>query len=155
MTTALEGVRAQRHAPAAFTPGKDPLPIVQEAGWAPGPVRTGAENLASYRDSIPGLSSSQRVAIPTELPGPRSETNISLPKTKQLRYYKKTCNCPLWMRWHPESFGQEGKRWTEAVAYRGGFGGFNPPLKFLSFDKVEPDCKLSGKCLVFLFQHGN
>ena len=29
-----------------FTSGKDPLPIVQEAGWAPGPVWTGAENLA-------------------------------------------------------------------------------------------------------------
>jgi len=27
-----------------FTPGKDPVPIVQEAGWAPGPVWTGAEN---------------------------------------------------------------------------------------------------------------
>jgi hypothetical protein len=29
------------------------------------------------------------------------------------------------------------------------------PQKFRSFDKVEPDCKLSGKCLVFLFQHPN
>ena len=29
-----------------FTPGKDPVPIVQEDGWAPGPVWTGAENLA-------------------------------------------------------------------------------------------------------------
>jgi hypothetical protein len=28
------------------TPGKDPVCIVQEAGWAPGPVWTGAENLA-------------------------------------------------------------------------------------------------------------
>jgi hypothetical protein len=28
-----------------FTPGKDPVPILQEAGWAPGPVWTGAENL--------------------------------------------------------------------------------------------------------------
>jgi len=28
-----------------FTPGKDTVPIVQEAGWAPGPVWTGAENL--------------------------------------------------------------------------------------------------------------
>jgi hypothetical protein len=26
------------------TPGKDPVPIVLEAGWAPGPVWTGAEN---------------------------------------------------------------------------------------------------------------
>ena len=28
-----------------FTPGKDPVPILQEAGWAPGPVWRGAENL--------------------------------------------------------------------------------------------------------------
>ena len=28
-----------------FIAGKDPIPIVQEAGWAPGPVWTGAENL--------------------------------------------------------------------------------------------------------------
>ena len=40
------GVGGQRHAPAAFTLGKDPVPIVQEAGWAPGPVWIGAENLA-------------------------------------------------------------------------------------------------------------
>ena len=32
--------------PGRFTPGKDPVPIVQEAGWAPGTVWTGAENLA-------------------------------------------------------------------------------------------------------------
>ena len=31
------------------TPGKDPVPIVQEAGWAPDPVWTGAENLAPDR----------------------------------------------------------------------------------------------------------
>jgi hypothetical protein len=29
-----------------FTPEKDPVPIVQEAGWTLGPVWTGAENLA-------------------------------------------------------------------------------------------------------------
>jgi hypothetical protein len=29
-----------------FTTGKDPVPIVQEAGWAPGPVWTGEEYLA-------------------------------------------------------------------------------------------------------------
>ena len=32
--------------PGRFTPWKDPVPIVQEAGWAPGSVWTGAENLA-------------------------------------------------------------------------------------------------------------
>jgi hypothetical protein len=30
-----------------FSPGKDPVPIVQEAEWAPGPVWTDEENLAS------------------------------------------------------------------------------------------------------------
>jgi hypothetical protein len=40
-----------------------------------------------------------------------------------------------------------------AVAFPG--GGFKPPPKILKFYKVEPDCKLSGKCLVFLFQHPN
>ena len=44
MTTALEGVRGQRHVPAALYPGKDPVLIVQEFGS--GPVWTGAENLA-------------------------------------------------------------------------------------------------------------
>ena len=29
-----------------FTPWRDPVPIVQEAGWAPGPIWRGAENLA-------------------------------------------------------------------------------------------------------------
>ena len=29
-----------------FTPGNDAVPIVQEDGWAPGLVRTGAENIA-------------------------------------------------------------------------------------------------------------
>ena len=29
------------------------LPIAQEAGWAPGPVRTGAENLAPSRIQSP------------------------------------------------------------------------------------------------------
>ena len=38
-------VGGQRHVPAVFTPGKDPVPLVQEAGWAPGPVWTDKENL--------------------------------------------------------------------------------------------------------------
>ena len=41
------GLESQQHAPAALPSGKHPVPIVQEAGWASGPVWTGAENLAS------------------------------------------------------------------------------------------------------------
>jgi hypothetical protein len=32
--------------PGRFNPAKDSVAIVQEAEWAPGPVWTGAENLA-------------------------------------------------------------------------------------------------------------
>ena len=35
-----------------FTPGKDPVPILQEAGWAPGPVWTGGK-FRPHRDWIP------------------------------------------------------------------------------------------------------
>jgi len=31
------GVGGQPHTPAASTPGKDSVPILQEGGWAPGP----------------------------------------------------------------------------------------------------------------------
>jgi hypothetical protein len=53
-------------------PGKDPVPIVQEAGWAPGPVCTGGENLASTGIRSPDRPARSSVAIPTELPGPQS-----------------------------------------------------------------------------------
>jgi hypothetical protein len=32
-----------------------------------------------------------------------------------------------------------------AVAYRGGLGGFKPPLKFQSFDKAKPNSYFRGK----------
>jgi hypothetical protein len=41
------GVSGQRHSPAALPPERDPVPVVQEAGRAPGPIWTGVENLAS------------------------------------------------------------------------------------------------------------
>ena len=52
-----------------FTPGKDPVPILKEAGWAPGPVWMGGKS-RPHRDSIPERPARSSVAIPTELPGP-------------------------------------------------------------------------------------
>jgi hypothetical protein len=43
---ALEGGGWSAPLPGRFTPGEDPVPLVQEAGWAPGPVWTCAKNLA-------------------------------------------------------------------------------------------------------------
>ena len=65
------GVGGQRHAPAAFTPGKDTVPIVQEAGWAPGLVWIGAENLAPtgirFRTFQPVVSHYTDYAIPAPI----------------------------------------------------------------------------------------
>jgi hypothetical protein len=51
-----KGMGVKHHAPAALPPGKtrkDSVPIVQEAGWAPGPVWTRAENLVPTRIQSP------------------------------------------------------------------------------------------------------
>jgi len=45
----VDGVRWSTLHPCCFTPEKDPVPIVQEVSWVPGPVWTGAENLAPTR----------------------------------------------------------------------------------------------------------
>jgi hypothetical protein len=39
--------------PRPLYPEKDPVPIVEEAGLAPGPFWIGAENLAPHRVFIP------------------------------------------------------------------------------------------------------
>jgi hypothetical protein len=54
-----------------FTPGKDPVPILQETLWATGLVWTGGKS-RPHRDSIPDRPARSSVAIPTELPGPHS-----------------------------------------------------------------------------------
>jgi hypothetical protein len=48
-----------RHAPAALPPRKDPVPIVEVAGWAPGPVWTGVVS-NMHGKSLQGASSSSR-----------------------------------------------------------------------------------------------
>jgi len=45
-----------------FTLGKDPVLILQEAGWAPGPVWTGGKS-RPHRDSIPDRPARSSVAI--------------------------------------------------------------------------------------------
>jgi len=51
----LDGDGWSAACPRYFNPGKDLIPILEEAGWAPGLVWTGVENnLASHQDLIPG-----------------------------------------------------------------------------------------------------
>ena len=72
MTTALEGVRGQRHAPAALYPRERPSTHCT-GGWV-GP-RAGLDRRGKSRPPPTGIRSPDRparnsVAIPTELPGP-------------------------------------------------------------------------------------
>ena len=53
MTAVLEGGEWSAARPSRTLPtGKEPIPILQEAGWAPGPVWTGGKS-RPHRDSIP------------------------------------------------------------------------------------------------------
>jgi hypothetical protein len=70
MTAALEGGERSAARPGrTLPPKKEPVPVLQEAGWAPGPVWTGGKS-HPHRDSIPELPARSSVAITTELPGP-------------------------------------------------------------------------------------
>ena len=61
-----------------FNPGKDPVPIVQEAGWAPGPVWTGAENLASTGIRFPDRPARSQSLYRLSYTGPRSSSTVPL-----------------------------------------------------------------------------
>ena len=58
------GAGDQIHAPAALPPGKEPVSIViGGCRWVPGPIWTGAENLAPPT----GIQSPDRPAIPAHI----------------------------------------------------------------------------------------
>jgi hypothetical protein len=61
-----------------FTPGKDPVPILQEAGWTPGPVWTGGKS-RPHRDSIPDRRITQCIHW----------IKVTLGSTTVLKAYKK------------------------------------------------------------------
>jgi len=56
--------------PVHFTPGQDPVPIVQEAGWAPEQIWRGAENLAPIGTLSPERPASSESLYRLRQPGP-------------------------------------------------------------------------------------
>jgi len=56
--------------PWPLYPGKDPVPIVQEAGWAPGPVWTGAENFTPTGIRSPDGTAPSKSLYRLSYPGP-------------------------------------------------------------------------------------
>ena len=55
-----------------FNPGKVPVPIVQEVGWIPGPVWTGAHNLAPTGIRAPDRPARSQLLYRLSYPGPRT-----------------------------------------------------------------------------------
>ena len=90
--------------PCRFTPGNDPVRIVQEAGWTPGPVWTGAEVVAPteirspdrpacseslYRlrcPSSPSFTDLPLTLIPPPPPPPPSSSSSSLSLSSSFPY---------------------------------------------------------------------
>jgi hypothetical protein len=70
--------------PAAFTPGKDSVPTVQEAGWASGQVWTDAENLAPTGIRSPDRPSSSELLYRLSYPG------VLFRNTFKIRHFQET-----------------------------------------------------------------
>jgi hypothetical protein len=75
-----------------FAPGKDPIPIVQEARWVPRPVWTGAENLTPTGIRSPGRPAhSQSLYL---LSNPTHWRQHAPPKTSATVYQSSRCYAP-------------------------------------------------------------
>ena len=69
MTAGLDGGEWSAARPGRILP---PVLILQEAGWASGPVWKGGKP-RPHRDTIPDRPARSSVTIPTELPGPQNK----------------------------------------------------------------------------------
>jgi len=66
-----------------FTPGKEPVPIVQEAGWAPWAVWTDGKS-RPHRDSFLDPPARSSVTIPTELPPDSKRWQVCTGKRRRM-----------------------------------------------------------------------
>jgi len=69
-----------------FTPGKDPVPIVQEAGWSPGPLWTGADNLVPTGIRSPGRTARSQSLYRLSYPAPSLDGVPSKPVYHTVTY---------------------------------------------------------------------
>ena len=69
-----------------FTPGKDPVPILQEAGWAPGPVWKGGK-FRPHRDSIPDRPARSRSIYRLSYPAHNNNNNKNNNASSMFSFY--------------------------------------------------------------------
>ena len=99
LTSALYGGGWSTPRPGRFTPYKYPVHIVEEAGWAPGPVWTGAENLAPTGIRYPDRPARSELLYRLSYPGPFLRPVQKLRwEITSLRILMKNCNMTLFIR---------------------------------------------------------
>jgi hypothetical protein len=86
-----------------FTPGKDPVPILQEAGWTPGPVWTGGKS-RPHRDSIPDRPTRSESLYRLSYPAHNYKTffmghNVKCTINCNHRMPAKLCTTKTWVVW--------------------------------------------------------
>jgi len=91
---------------------RDPVPIVQETGWASGPVWTGA-----HRDSIAGPSTPWRVAILTELSRP-TKYSVILQINAKFKFSPTNNSENPFLRWIGRVVLFSMRRITKGLLYR-------------------------------------
>ena len=90
-----------------FTPGKDPVPILQGAGWAPGPVWTGGKS-RHHRDSIPDRPARSQSLYRLSYRGPTQYVCVSMNSSWKVKssvessweYLTDTCHRCSYVIWH-------------------------------------------------------
>jgi hypothetical protein len=86
LTSTLDGGGWSTPRPGRCTPGKDSVPIVYEAEWAPEPVWMGAENLAPTGIRSPDRPGRSESVYRLHYPGPQS---------KHPSFFKLKKNCKI------------------------------------------------------------
>jgi hypothetical protein len=61
-----------------LSPGNDPIPILQEAGWSPGPVWKGGENVAPTAIGSPDRSVRSELLYRLSYPGPGQKNHNTI-----------------------------------------------------------------------------
>ena len=107
-TSALDGGVWSTPCPSHFTPRKDPVPIVQEAGWDRGSVWTVAENLATTRIRSPDRPARSESLYRLRYPGPHENDSVNPKFLSSVQILLPCCLCDL-----PESFCSVPHSWLE------------------------------------------
>jgi hypothetical protein len=101
LTSALDDGGWSTPRPGPFTPGKDPVPIVEQGGWARGPVWMGAENVDPTEFRSPDLPPRSHSLYLLRYPGPIA---VLILVSMSLKYIKPTtffpfyyCRTPYWI----------------------------------------------------------